>query len=175
MYIDICGLFGLSQTSFYHPVHGPLWPTIHAIDIALADHVAFKTDVSSCNKAAADFSLFSRGMLNHCVCAVDGISLLFFFCYNSYLLKNLKSYVYLKSVIGCTISQMQFNLVPLCTVSTIGLVIRTRCPTPREMSAFAAPDLASFINRKGYYGIVVMAACTANLEFFFCQAHWKHK
>jgi hypothetical protein len=38
------------------------------------------------------------------------------------------------------------------------------------MSAFAAPDLASFINRKGYYGIVVMAACKANLEFVFFSA-----
>jgi hypothetical protein len=56
MYIDICGVFGLSQTSFFHPVHGPLWPTIHAIDIALAQHVVFKTDFSSCAKAAADFS-----------------------------------------------------------------------------------------------------------------------
>ncbi len=39
MYIDICGLFGLSQTSFFHPVHGSLWPTLHAIDIGLADYV----------------------------------------------------------------------------------------------------------------------------------------
>ena len=39
------------------------------------------------------------------------------------------------------------------------------------MQAFAAPDLASFRNRKGCYGIVVMAACTANLEFFFAAKH----
>jgi hypothetical protein len=38
------------------------------------------------------------------------------------------------------------------------------------MRAFAALDLSSFINRKGYYGIVVMAACTANLEFVFFSA-----
>lgn len=53
---------------------------------------------------------------------------------------------------------------------TIGLVIRTRCPSPREMRAFAAPDLSSFINRKGFYGIVVLAACRANLEFVFFSA-----
>ncbi len=81
MYIDICGLFGLSQSSFFNPLHGPLWPTIHALDIALADHVVFNTDVSSCAKAAVEFSHFSRGMLNHCVCAVDGFSLhLFSYC-----------------------------------------------------------------------------------------------
>jgi hypothetical protein len=34
-----------------------------------------------------------------------------------------------------------------------------------DFDTFAAPDLASFRNRKGCYGIVVMAACTANLEF----------
>ena len=50
------------------------------------------------------------------------------------------------------------------------LVIRTRCPSPKEMKALAAPDLASFRNRKGCYGIVVMAACTANLEFVFFPA-----
>ena len=38
------------------------------------------------------------------------------------------------------------------------------------MKAFAAPDLASFRNRKGCYGIVVMAACRANLEFVFFSA-----
>jgi hypothetical protein len=52
----------------------------------------------------------------------------------------------------------------------LGLVIRTRCPSPREMRAFAAPDLASFINRKGFYGIVVLAACRANLEFVLFSA-----
>ncbi len=72
IYIDICGVFGLSQTSFYHPVHGPLWPTIFAINLALADHVVFETDVDACKDTAADFAPFSRGMLNHCVCAVDG-------------------------------------------------------------------------------------------------------
>ncbi len=29
MYIDISGVFGLSQTSFFHPLRGPLWPTIN--------------------------------------------------------------------------------------------------------------------------------------------------
>lgn len=72
MYIDICGLFGLSQSSFFHPVHGPLWPTIYALDVALANMVVFKTDIASCEKSAADFAHFSRGMLQHCVCAVDG-------------------------------------------------------------------------------------------------------
>jgi hypothetical protein len=73
MYIDICGLFGLSQTSFFHPVHDPLWPTLlHAIDIALADYVQFQTDVISCEKAASAFAHFSRGMLSNCVCAVYG-------------------------------------------------------------------------------------------------------
>ncbi len=72
MYIDICGLYGLSQTSFFHPLRGPLWPTIYALDIALADMVVFPTDIRSCEKAAADFAVFSRNMLQHCVCAVDG-------------------------------------------------------------------------------------------------------
>ena len=63
-------------------------------------------------------------------------------------------------------------LYTLCmyNVHILGLVIRTRCPSPKEMKAFAAPDLASFRNRKGCYGIVVMAACRANLEFFFLSA-----
>jgi hypothetical protein len=39
------------------------------------------------------------------------------------------------------------------------------------MKAFAATDLASFRNRKGCYGIVVMAACRANLEFLFFAKH----
>jgi hypothetical protein len=72
MYIDICAVFGLCQVSFYHPVYGPLWPTIHAINLALADHVVFNTDIDSCRKSAVDFANFSRGMLQHCVCAVDG-------------------------------------------------------------------------------------------------------
>jgi hypothetical protein len=38
------------------------------------------------------------------------------------------------------------------------------------MKAFAAPDLSSFFNRKGHYGIVVLAACKANLEFVFFSA-----
>jgi hypothetical protein len=38
------------------------------------------------------------------------------------------------------------------------------------MHAFAAPDLSSFINRKGYYAVVVLAACKANLEFVFFSA-----
>ena len=126
MYIDICGLFGLSQTSFYHPVHGPLWPTIHAIDIALADHVAFKTDVPSCNKAAAEFSQFSRGMLNHCVCAVDGISLLFLFCNNCYLLHNLKSYVYLKYFIGCNVVVFYITNAVLTFTYIYGVNSRSR-------------------------------------------------
>ena len=72
MYIDICGLYGLSQTSFFHPLRGPLWPTIYALDIALADMVVFPTDIRSCEKTATDFAVFSRNMLQHCVCAVDG-------------------------------------------------------------------------------------------------------
>jgi hypothetical protein len=72
MYIDICAVFGLSQSSFYHPVHGPLWPTIHAIDFALSDLVVFNTSISACMKSAEEFAHFSRGMLTHCVCAVDG-------------------------------------------------------------------------------------------------------
>jgi hypothetical protein len=38
------------------------------------------------------------------------------------------------------------------------------------MIAFAAPDLSAFINRKGFYGVVVLAACKANLEFVFFSA-----
>ena len=72
MYIDICGVFGLCQTTFFHPLRGPLWPTIYALDVALANMVLFPTDVDSCTKAAEEFSHFSRNMLQHCVCAVDG-------------------------------------------------------------------------------------------------------
>jgi hypothetical protein len=40
------------------------------------------------------------------------------------------------------------------------------------MRAFAAPDLAAFQNRKGFYGIEILAACKANLEFvFFSTKH----
>jgi hypothetical protein len=49
-------------------------------------------------------------------------------------------------------------------------VIRTRCPTPNEMRAFAAPDLAALQNRKIFYGILIMAACKANLEFVVFSA-----
>ena len=119
MYIDIAGVFGLSQVAFFHPLRGPLWPTLYALDTALANMVVFNTDLQSCQNAAAQFSYFSRNMFQNCVCAVDG------------------------------------------------LVIRTRCPSPNEMKAFSAPDLASYRNRKGCYGIVVMAACRANLEFVF--------
>ena len=38
------------------------------------------------------------------------------------------------------------------------------------MQAYAAPDLSAFINRKGFYGVVVLAACNANLEFVFFSA-----
>jgi hypothetical protein len=72
MYIDICGVFGLSQTSFFHPLRGPLWPTVFALDVALANMVVFDTDLEACQKAAIDFAYFSRNMLQHCVCAVDG-------------------------------------------------------------------------------------------------------
>ncbi len=72
MCLDICGLYGLSQTSFSHPLRGPLWPTIYALDIALADMVVFPTDIRFSEKAVADFAVFSRNMLQHCVCAVDG-------------------------------------------------------------------------------------------------------
>jgi hypothetical protein len=73
MYIDICGVFGISQTSFFHPLRGPLWPTIYALDVALANMVVFDTDLESCQKAATDFAYFSRNMLQHCVCSVDGL------------------------------------------------------------------------------------------------------
>jgi hypothetical protein len=72
MYIDICALFGLRQSSFFHPVYGPLWPTIYALDVALSNMVVFETNISACQKTSADFAHFSRGMLQHCVCAVDG-------------------------------------------------------------------------------------------------------
>ncbi len=57
MYIDICGLFGLSRTSFFHPVYGPLWPTIYALAVALSNMVVFKTDIAACEKAAAELIL----------------------------------------------------------------------------------------------------------------------
>jgi hypothetical protein len=72
MYIDICGVFGLSQVAFFHPLRGPLWPTIYALDIALANMVVFNADLQSYQNAAAQFSYFSRNMFQNCVCAVDG-------------------------------------------------------------------------------------------------------
>jgi hypothetical protein len=81
MYIDICAAFGLCQTTFFHPLRGPLWPTIYALDVALANMVIFPTDVESCNKAAQEFSNFSRNMLQHCVCAVDGT---YTYCFGIY-------------------------------------------------------------------------------------------
>ena len=72
MYIDICGMFGLCQTSFYNPYFGPLWPIIKAIDCALQDVIVqFPTDERNCRKAAEGFARFSRDMLKDCVCAVD--------------------------------------------------------------------------------------------------------
>jgi hypothetical protein len=38
----------------------------------VADYVQFETDVISCEKATSAFAHFSRGMLNNCVCPVDG-------------------------------------------------------------------------------------------------------
>jgi hypothetical protein len=73
MYIDICGVFGLSQVAFFHPLCGPLWPTIYTLDIALANMVVFNAGLQSCQNAAAQLSYFSRNMLQNCVCAVDGI------------------------------------------------------------------------------------------------------
>ena len=58
----------------------------------------------------------------------------------------------------------------------LGLVIRTRCPSPKEMKAFAAPDLASFRNRKGCYGIVVMAAyqCFTERYRYIGRVHYNY-
>ena len=93
-YWDICGLFGIARgltlvhTSHMNPspnlMHhlsvgsffsekGPLWPTIYAIDDALSHEIHFDVSLEACQKAASEFSVYSRGRLNHCVCAVDGL------------------------------------------------------------------------------------------------------
>ena len=38
------------------------------------------------------------------------------------------------------------------------------------MKSFSAPDLSSFKNRKGFFGIVAIAACNSDLEFVFFSA-----
>ncbi len=49
---------------------------MYALDVALANMVVFDTDLESCQKAATGFANFSRNMLQHCVCAVDGLNLI---------------------------------------------------------------------------------------------------
>lgn len=47
-----------------------------------------------------------------------------------------------------------------------GLVIETRMPFAREVGV----DRRSYMNRKGYYGIVVQAFCDARGKFLYCSA-----
>ncbi len=70
-YWDICGLYGVCPGSFYSE-RGPLWPTLYALDEALQNEIVFDVSEEACRKAADSFAVFSRGRMNHCVCAVDG-------------------------------------------------------------------------------------------------------
>ena len=69
-YWDICGLYGVCPGSFYSE-RGPLWPTLYALDEALQNEIVFDVSQEGCRKAADSFAVFSRGRMNHCVCAVD--------------------------------------------------------------------------------------------------------
>ncbi len=69
-YWDICGLYGVAPGSFYSE-RGPLWPTLYALNEALHKEIVFDVNVEACQKAADSLSVFSRGRMNHCACAVD--------------------------------------------------------------------------------------------------------
>jgi hypothetical protein len=71
-YWDLCGLYGIAAGSFYSEA-GPLWPTLYAIHDALRGEIFFDVSPEACNAAAAGFSPFSRGQMDQCVCAVDGL------------------------------------------------------------------------------------------------------
>ena len=71
-YWDLCGLYGVASGTFYSET-GPLWPTLYAIHDALSGEIFFDISENACNKAAAGFARFSRGQLDKCVCAVDGV------------------------------------------------------------------------------------------------------
>ncbi len=71
-YHDICGLFGLGPGGFFSEKR-PLWPTLYAIHEALASEIVFDISEMSCRKSADGFLLASRGQIDGCVCAIDGL------------------------------------------------------------------------------------------------------
>jgi hypothetical protein len=71
-YHDICALFGLGPGGFFSE-KGPLWPTLYAIHEALSSEIVFDISEKSCRKSADGFLLASRGQIDGCVCAVDGL------------------------------------------------------------------------------------------------------
>jgi hypothetical protein len=94
-YWDICGLYGVCPGSFYSE-RGPLWPTLYALDEALQNEIIFDVSEQACRKAADGFAVFSRGRLNHCVCAVDGKLLCAFILHiSSSLLFYFRTFTYL--------------------------------------------------------------------------------
>ena len=140
-YWDICGLYGVCPGSFYSE-RGPLWPTLYALDEALHNEIEFDVSMEACRTAAASFAVFSRGRLNHCVCAVDG-TFLFIYDYATFLFIN-----------------VLFNLF-----TYKGLLIRTRQPRIKELGG--SIDIKTYRNRKGCFGILVLAGCDAKCAFTF--------
>ncbi len=65
-------MYGIAAGSFYSET-GPLWPTLYAIHDALRREIFFDVSPEACSEAAAEFATFSRGEMNQCVCAVDGL------------------------------------------------------------------------------------------------------
>jgi hypothetical protein len=62
--------------------------------------------------------------------------------------------------IGKGFAKYSFGRMQGCVMAIDGIVIRTRAPTTREVE-----NVLCFMNRKGFFGIVILAACDANCKF----------
>lgn len=71
-YLDICFGFGVANGSFYNAERGPLWPTVRALDEAY-DLKFPCDDLDRLQQIGAEFGAHSRGILQNCVGAVDGL------------------------------------------------------------------------------------------------------
>jgi hypothetical protein len=69
-YLDICFSYGVGVGTFFQ-ADGPLWNTMEAIDAALDIGFPFD-DPDELAQMASEYAELSRGVLKHCVLAVDG-------------------------------------------------------------------------------------------------------
>jgi hypothetical protein len=108
----------------------------------------FDVSEEACRKAADSFAIFSRGRMNHCVCAVDG---------------NL-----IRAFLVLLCSEFQFFFVSVYLTVNLGLLIRTRQPRITELSG--SIDIKTYRNRKGCFGILVLAGdAKCAFTFFTCR------